>query len=191
MKKHEDKSIEVDYIKPKKSNTKFDVKKINKEFIQRHKDELRDFNLIEPSKINTRLYCFCDKGDFDSVKKIFNSPKYQPFIDLGYLKNITLKHACMSGNLNLVKFLLHNDISKANILDENCYIIIDLIVWGHNHILDYLVFEYGLTKESLHDDVFQFYKNSHLEKIFDVKKLHDQLSENLTEKNDPNKLQKI
>ncbi len=173
-------------------NTKlFNIKEINEKFIQKRNNELIDFNLIEPKRINHRLADFCSKGDIDSVKKIFNSPKYQSYINMNYLNNEIIKQACISGNLSLVEFLLNNPISKANIFDSSGQILMTLIVWKQHKILDYLVFDYGLNENLIPQDVSKNFPNSYLDKILQIRNIKENLIKNLNHKESNNNLTKI
>lgn len=115
-------------------------KKIYQGYMQQMKWESEDFSLINPKYINSKIINkFIPSNEFETIKKIFNHPRFKENININANNGLMLQEAAKVKNLEMFKFLMENGAT----IDENNDVIIvaNATIWKNREVLQYIIFD--------------------------------------------------
>lgn len=129
----------------------------------------------------------CDRGFFDIVKFMISSPSLKVKLDIDTLDNLALLSACIYAHLDFIVYLLTSpELEKHAQLHKNNDQAFQSLCSGsalpqYMKVIEYLIFDYRIILTSDIEDGLPLYP--HVQKMFSNRKLHEQLENNLVDKN--------
>lgn len=134
----------------------------------------KDFTTIKPQHIFNQILKLINKKDFETVKKIFEHPKYREYININESNDLILAEACKEGNIDFIQYLLLE--KGANIYAQKGAIFGNLILWKHKEVLEYLIFDYKIKETEEIKAMTNMFFSKDVKKMFQTRNLQENLS---------------
>ncbi len=134
----------------------------------------KDFTTIKPQHIFNQILKLINKKDFETVKKIFEHPKYREYININESNDLILAEACKEGNIDFIQYLLLE--TGANIYAQKGAIFGNLILWKHKEVLEYLIFDYKIKETEEIKAMTNMFFSKDVKKMFQTRNLQENLS---------------
>ena len=131
----------------------------------------------------------CRYGHLDVVKYLTASPELNKHVNIFEANNYALQLACQHNQVEIVRYLLtSNELNNhPDILDKSHSSFQLASINNSFDVIKYLIFDYNIENNDYIKMIRDRYYNSEVEKMFELRKTHDDLKQELNNHKEKNK----